>query len=176
MKNWRFVLCTEVSIEGLTFFILQVLCSDQSHNPLPVLLRFSKQMFYFPAYSVCPAHHRVPQLDEMWSQQIYYFQLQKFYGKYCECDDFSCKLKDDELCAGHGSCKCGKCQCDAGWTGEVCDCLLSTKSCTASEGSEVCSGHGHCICGTCHCDTLHTGQYCEEQSRPVSLINFIATY
>lgn len=29
------------------------------------------------------------------------------YGKYCQCDNFSCYLK----CSGRGECKCGKCVC-----------------------------------------------------------------
>ena len=110
------------------------------------------------------------------SQQVYCFQFQGFYSKYCECDDTSCKLADGKLCAGHGSCKCGKCQCNADWTGEACECMLSEDSCRDSEGSNVCSDHGRCTCGTCNCDELHEGIYCENLKHPVSARRFTAVY
>ncbi|PNF14413.1 hypothetical protein B7P43_G01720 [Cryptotermes secundus] len=86
-----------------------------------------------------------------------------FYGKYCECDDFSCKQEDSELCAGHGSCKCGICQCEAGWIGDTCSCPVSTENCRSAEESKLCSDHGRCICGTCQCSEKYMGKYCEEQ-------------
>lgn len=91
-----------------------------------------------------------------------------FYGRYCECDDFSCKQEDNGLCAGHGSCKCGKCQCEADWTGDTCNCPVSTENCRSDEESTLCSGHGQCNCGTCHCSEKYVGKYCEEEIRAVA--------
>ncbi|KAI4464729.1 integrin beta subunit [Holotrichia oblita] len=88
------------------------------------------------------------------------------YGKYCECDNFSCKREHGELCNGpdHGNCKCGRCECLSGWGGEDCACSTSKKTCTAPNGKEVCSGRGQCVCGECKCneDDNYFGKYCEE--------------
>ncbi|TGZ54666.1 hypothetical protein DBV15_11981 [Temnothorax longispinosus] len=35
-----------------------------------------------------------------------------FYGKYCECDNFSCKrCSGGQVCSGRGKCECGTCNC-----------------------------------------------------------------
>ncbi|XP_069004707.1 integrin beta-3a [Embiotoca jacksoni] len=74
----------------------------------------------------------------------------KVWGKYCECDDFSCLLFKGDMCADHGKCSCGFCQCDAGWKGENCNCTTRTDTCMSSIGL-LCSGRGSCECGVCHC-------------------------
>lgn len=49
--------------------------------------------------------------------------LQKIYGSFCECDNFSCERENGELCSGdHGRCECGKCICNPDWSGTACQC------------------------------------------------------
>ncbi|XP_066138889.1 integrin beta-PS-like [Euwallacea fornicatus] len=83
------------------------------------------------------------------------------YGKYCECDDFSCPQK----CSGKGTCDCGTCRCNNGWTGPGCDCNTDQSQCMAPKTNELCSGHGNCVCGHCQCytegDERYSGKYCE---------------
>ena len=138
--------------------------------------RFSSKMYYFSCIfcMFCSSLHSSISWSVSW--QVFCFHLQGFYGKYCECDDNSCILGGGKLCSGHGLCKCGKCQCNADWTDEACNCTLSTDGCRTSEGSEVCSGHGHCSCGKCRCDTLYTGKYCEALIPSVSVRHFIPIY
>ncbi|EFN88858.1 Integrin beta-PS [Harpegnathos saltator] len=91
-----------------------------------------------------------------------------FYGKYCQCDNFSCKRSGGQVCGGRGRCDCGTCNCDPGWGGETCDCKETNSTCIPpSNGNvEICSGRGDCICGSCHChewnNIRYSGQYCEE--------------
>ncbi|CAH0556907.1 unnamed protein product [Brassicogethes aeneus] len=85
---------------------------------------------------------------------------QKIYGKFCECDNFSCNKNNNLLCNNRGTCDCGKCLCQEGWSGEACECLPVT-SCKASSDELVCSGRGSCSCGLCLCDMPFTGKYCE---------------
>ncbi|CAL7946615.1 unnamed protein product [Xylocopa violacea] len=91
-----------------------------------------------------------------------------FKGKYCECDNFSCKRSKGLVCGGRGKCECGTCNCFPGWGGETCDCKESNSTCipSKSETMEICSGRGDCICGSCYCrekDSIrYSGQYCEE--------------
>ncbi|XP_076121111.1 integrin beta-3a [Alosa pseudoharengus] len=74
----------------------------------------------------------------------------KVWGKYCECDDYSCVRFKGELCSGHGVCSCGSCKCDPDWSGEYCNCSTRTDTCMSSEG-RLCSGYGACVCGACEC-------------------------
>ncbi|KAG7201582.1 hypothetical protein KM043_004327 [Ampulex compressa] len=90
-----------------------------------------------------------------------------FYGKYCECDNFSCKRSGGQVCGGRGKCDCGVCNCMPGWGGETCDCKETNSTCTPnSDAAEICSGRGDCICGSCHCQEVdnirYSGQFCEE--------------
>jgi len=75
-------------------------------------------------------------------------------GKYCECDNFSCDRSNGILCAGpdHGTCQCGNCVCQPGWSGAACDCLSANTTCIApNDEDRLCSGRGlYCDkCPTC---------------------------
>ncbi|KAF5909912.1 integrin beta-6-like [Clarias magur] len=84
------------------------------------------------------------------------------YGKYCECDNFSCLRFRGKLCGGNGYCDCGECVCHDGWTGEYCNCSTSTHTCESADGS-VCSGRGKCVCGKCVCSVPGaSGDKCEK--------------
>ncbi|XP_026874139.2 integrin beta-6 isoform X3 [Electrophorus electricus] len=84
------------------------------------------------------------------------------YGKYCECDDFSCLRFRGKLCGGNGQCDCGECVCHSSWTGEYCNCSTSTHTCESVDGS-ICSDRGQCVCGKCECSVPGaSGEKCEK--------------
>ncbi|XP_051927792.1 integrin beta-8 isoform X1 [Hippocampus zosterae] len=88
-------------------------------------------------------------------------RLGTIYGKYCESDDFSCSYRDGLLCAARGACVLGECVCEDNWTGDSCDCPVSTTTCQSPDGS-LCSGRGSCVCGQCVCDNhRYSGDFCE---------------
>ncbi|XP_018328514.1 integrin beta-PS [Agrilus planipennis] len=94
---------------------------------------------------------------------------QVIYGKYCECDNFSCKRNNGQVCSGEmqGVCECGQCKCLPGWTGDACECPDSNATCvTPNAQDSVCSAHGNCICGECVCEKIgghhYYGKFCEE--------------
>nr|XP_031846906.1 integrin beta-PS-like isoform X2 [Nomia melanderi] len=88
-----------------------------------------------------------------------------FYGKYCECDNFSCKRSKGLVCNDKGKCECGTCDCIAGWSGEACDCRETNSTCLPPKIGEICSGHGDCVCGSCQCHekdgVRYSGKYCD---------------
>ncbi|KYB28697.1 integrin beta-PS isoform X1 [Tribolium castaneum] len=47
---------------------------------------------------------------------------ERIFGKYCECDNFSCKRFRGKVCGGegHGFCNCDRCFCYPGWGGKNC--------------------------------------------------------
>lgn len=87
-------------------------------------------------------------------------------GKYCECDNFSCKRNDGLFCSGHGTCKCNECDCDMGWIGDDCTCRNTTDTCRASGDTSICSGNGECECGECQCKKTekerYFGRFCDK--------------
>ncbi|XP_029954227.1 integrin beta-6 isoform X1 [Salarias fasciatus] len=86
----------------------------------------------------------------------------RIYGRYCECDNYSCVRFHGELCGGHGECDCGECHCQSGWTGEYCNCSASTEACVSDDGA-LCSGRGRCECGHCVCSVPGaSGDKCEK--------------
>ncbi|XP_048019342.1 integrin beta-1b.1 [Megalobrama amblycephala] len=85
---------------------------------------------------------------------------ERYSGKFCECDNFSCDRSDNKLCGGHGRCECNKCTCDANYTGSACECSLDTSTCLASN-KQICNGHGTCECGKCKCSDTYEGPTCE---------------
>ncbi|CAN0008225.1 unnamed protein product [Lampetra planeri] len=87
--------------------------------------------------------------------------LEKYYGQYCECDNFQCPRANGIICNGRGDCSCGKCECSAGWTGEACQCPLGVETCRDGRGG-ICNGRGTCRCGVCECDKQQfSGSTCE---------------
>ncbi|XP_053373314.1 integrin beta-PS-like isoform X4 [Mercenaria mercenaria] len=88
---------------------------------------------------------------------------QKYSGKYCHCDDYSCSYHNNQLCGGHGRCSCGDCLCEEGYEGDACECPMSNATCMTS-GGVLCNGNGVCECGVCKCDadSHFKGPTCEE--------------
>ncbi|KAG7312158.1 hypothetical protein JYU34_001619 [Plutella xylostella] len=63
-------------------------------------------------------------------------------------------------CTGAGDCVCGKCQCDAGYSGKYCQC----KDCEISRETGLqCggAGRGACACGVCACAAGWAGAACD---------------
>ena len=92
----------------------------------------------------------------------------QYQGKFCECDNISCPKVNGLFCNGfQHECNCGKCICDAGWTGADCTCTTLTDNCKNHEldnninaslngqqapGPEnICNSNGICECGDCKC-------------------------
>lgn len=94
---------------------------------------------------------------------------ERIYGRFCECDNFSCDRHDGKLCSGpdHGTCDCGTCHCKEEWEGPNCGCIKSKATCYAPGvvDGKICSGHGTCQCGVCKCETTpdgpYSGKFCE---------------
>ncbi|RZC33867.1 integrin beta-PS, partial [Asbolus verrucosus] len=92
---------------------------------------------------------------------------EKIFGKFCDCDNYSCKRVDGKLCSQRGTCDCGGvCKCHAGWTGDACQCPDDESLCVKpGDNNLVCSGHGMCNCGRCECSdekVRYSGKYCDE--------------
>lgn len=93
---------------------------------------------------------------------------EEIFGKFCECDNFSCERQNGLLCSGRGKCKCrGECDCMPGWGGSACTCRTTNDTCRASvDDTSLCSGHGECVCGECQCekteDNRRFGRFCEK--------------
>ncbi|XP_046735583.1 integrin beta-PS-like [Diprion similis] len=92
----------------------------------------------------------------------------KYMGKFCESDNFSCPRYNLKVCGGpsRGTCKRGECVCDPDWEGPDCGCSKKKDACinpNNNPNNEECSGFGECICGTCTCNTTlgRNGKYCQ---------------
>lgn len=102
-------------------------------------------------------------------------QGQRFYGTFCDCNDFSCPEYQGQLCGGpeHGVCRCRKCNCKDKYYGDVCDkknCAFFPNEtlCKQDATSELCGGpdRGRCVedevnCFKCQCNKEFDGTYCE---------------
>lgn len=86
---------------------------------------------------------------------------EKYYGKHCECNNFSCDQVDQKMCNGHGLCHCGKCRCHKGWSGSDCSCSDSIQNCMDHEG-KICGDKGRCVCSSCKCEDTYFGQFCDD--------------
>lgn len=102
-------------------------------------------------------------------------QGRRFYGEFCQCNDFSCPEDQGKLCAGpdHGVCRCRKCICKDKYYGDVCNIKNCTyfpreTQCQKDANSEICGGpeRGECKqdpenCFKCECKEKYDGTYCE---------------
>ncbi|BFZ01710.1 hypothetical protein BsWGS_04749 [Bradybaena similaris] len=94
----------------------------------------------------------------------------------CECEKPENEEINSERCFnGNGTYECGKCSCNPGRYGKVCECKAdditsqeSIKQCIAPNATLPCSGRGSCLCGECICnararDSAQTfsGPFCE---------------
>ncbi|KAF0300219.1 Integrin beta-like protein 1 [Amphibalanus amphitrite] len=64
------------------------------------------------------------------------------------CDDSRCRGVDGRLCSGHGTCDCGTCTCETGYTGRVCqNCPFKWDDCPSSDEtfSSCCNNMNHCF-------------------------------
>ncbi|XP_050510438.1 integrin beta-1-like [Diabrotica virgifera virgifera] len=87
---------------------------------------------------------------------------QRYYGKYCQCDNFSCKRANGLLCSNRGRCNCSRCDCFPGYTGDACECETAESNCRPSSDDDICSNNGICVCNRCKCKKGYSGKYCEE--------------
>ena len=75
----------------------------------------------------------------------------------CNCTAFPKSPK----CNQRGTYKCGICECEEGFFGQICQCDASlvsrndTSRCIdPSNPKAICNGEGECICGQCECTPL----------------------
>ncbi|MED6277158.1 hypothetical protein CHARACLAT_010477, partial [Characodon lateralis] len=76
---------------------------------------------------------------------------------------------------GHGYCSCGRCICEDGWFGKLCQfprsCDMSdaqSKELCERDDGVICSGKGSCHCGRCICSPQEwwvSGDFCECDDR-----------
>ncbi|XP_055921166.1 integrin beta-nu [Eupeodes corollae] len=104
-----------------------------------------------------------------------HLQLEIEIQKPCPCDEEEVDSElERQLCTENGVFHCGKCKCNEGWGGALCNCDLSTTNSTVSIEDEcrqpfknpvqlgrICSERGECDCGKCYCFPGYTGNYCE---------------
>ena len=77
----------------------------------------------------------------------------------CECN---CEaVPKSPKCNQRGTYKCGICECEEGYFGQICQCDASlvsrndTSRCIdPSNPKAICNGEGECICGQCECKPL----------------------
>ncbi|KAJ3594099.1 hypothetical protein NHX12_006431 [Muraenolepis orangiensis] len=93
------------------------------------------------------------------------------YGRFCECDDFSCVRSSTEACvsqdgtscSGRGHCECGRCVCSApGASGKLCE---KCPTC-----GDTCSSARACV--ECHLQAKESLEMCVQRcSVPMITIN-----
>lgn len=79
--------------------------------------------------------------------------------------------KPSERCGYQGYLQCGSCHCNAGYSGDFCECSAATsqggdeamlKRCIQDGSVDPCTGRGRCVCGKCKCNLArYEGPYCE---------------
>nr|XP_012225668.1 PREDICTED: integrin beta-PS-like [Linepithema humile] len=95
----------------------------------------------------------------------------------CERPEHSDYRPNAAECRNSGTLVCGICDCNSGFYGKQCECIINKidadspifmDDCKAdNQTTEICSGHGSCICGVCECEIrpnskeIFYGQYCE---------------
>ncbi|XP_057713106.1 integrin beta-1-like isoform X1 [Corythoichthys intestinalis] len=92
----------------------------------------------------------------------------------CECPCSDMGEPNSDKCEGHGTFKCGVCQCNEGRVGHLCKCSTENMdtedmdaNCRKDNGTDICSNNGDCLCGTCECkkrnnpSEIYSGKYCE---------------
>uniref|UniRef100_A0AAV2MFJ3 Integrin beta subunit tail domain-containing protein n=1 Tax=Knipowitschia caucasica TaxID=637954 RepID=A0AAV2MFJ3_KNICA len=106
----------------------------------------------------------------------------RFSGRFCECNNFECPLRNGSLCGGQGDCECGQCVCMNGWTGDDCGCSMDPAPCRSEnqligplcESCPTCSNRcqDHSSCAECKVFQTHR---CEEECRlyTVSLVDTV---
>lgn len=102
-------------------------------------------------------------------------------GDFCE--EKNCKKDSNGLiCAGHGACKNGECQCNSQYKGDICDCSTSIKNCYKDKGEEsdnvtICGGHGECVCNKCVCqDGEETIIDDETKEKVTQIVKYVGGY
>eukprot|EP00794_Sanderia_malayensis_P003179 gene3179-3650_t len=91
----------------------------------------------------------------------------------CECEKPPQAVLNSARCSNNGKYACGKCYCDQGRYGDICNCdnavSADDSQCRKANSTSnyVCSKSGTCICGTCECfkrknpKEVISGKHCE---------------
>lgn len=84
------------------------------------------------------------------------------------CRDNNTSTQD---CSGHGTCGCGVCTCDKGFSGTFCGC--DNTNCRRDSSNQMCSGNGNCVCSKCECNDGWEGPECDCDRSQDSCMNKI---
>ncbi|KAM8827177.1 integrin beta-1-like [Synchiropus picturatus] len=112
-----------------------------------------------PGSPVCSGNGKC--VDGFCECRVREIPTERYSGRFCECDNFSCPYHQRRMCGGRGRCECGECICDEGWAGEYCGCLMDATPCMA-QNQQICNGKGTCECGQCKCSPPYQGPTCED--------------
>lgn len=100
----------------------------------------------FPFPPPFPSHSAFPYFAIKFYLFISYL-LDAISSVFLSCSIAVCSLD----CGRNGVCESGKCRCNPGWTGNLCDQLPCDTRC---------SEHGQCKNGTCVCSQGWNGRHC----------------